>query len=218
MATLASASESAKGGRQGLDDFFGNIEPRADPYDVLHDQIVLFRLGKLLDRLIGLLDDRGVFLVLAQVEIFTEFALFPLEFARQLVEFLFLGTPIRLGHGKGVLLQSLLHSLQLLRHALKILIAFREFGFDLLGCFDGSRCVAEDPMGVDVTDLERIRCGGIGYGKHGHQRDQQGGNFLVQADFSCLKSLSHLELEFLKFITILLVERLGNTEFKRAER
>ena len=60
---------------QRLDDLIGDVEFRADPDDVLQDQIVLFGFGDLLDRLVGLFDDRSVLFVLAQIQIFAEFAL-----------------------------------------------------------------------------------------------------------------------------------------------
>ena len=81
---------------QGLDDLVRDVETRADPNHILNDQVEFFVFRQLLDCFICFLNDRGVFLVLAQIQILSEFALTTLEFTRQVVELLFLTAPLRL--------------------------------------------------------------------------------------------------------------------------
>ena len=59
-------------GRQRLENFFGDIDPRAAIHRFLHDQIVFFTLGNLLDDAVRALEQGGQFLVAAQIEVFAE--------------------------------------------------------------------------------------------------------------------------------------------------
>ena len=80
-----------------------------------------------------------------------------------------------------------------------------------------SRGIAENALGIYVADLHLCRHS-LSDGQRSHEGDEQSGNLLVQSNISWLESLSHLELERLQFITVLLVERCTNTEFERPHR
>ena len=66
-------------GGQRPQNFFGDVDARAPEHRVLHDQVVLFGLGDLLDDAVGPIDQLLDFLVLALVEVFAEFTLLFLE-------------------------------------------------------------------------------------------------------------------------------------------
>src|ERR671937_99140 len=96
-----------------LDHLVGDVDARAREDGVLEDDVELFLLGDLPDDAVRLLDDLGEFLIAALVQILAKLALLPLEVAVQLAELALPGAPLRLGHGDAVLLEIVLHALQL---------------------------------------------------------------------------------------------------------
>src|ERR671937_2736118 len=96
-----------------LDHPVGDVDARAREDGVLEDDVELFLLGDLADDAVRLLDDLGEFLIAALVQILAKLALLPLEVAVQLAELALPGAPLRLGHGDAVLLEIVLHALQL---------------------------------------------------------------------------------------------------------
>ncbi len=174
------------------------------------------RFGNLLDGLVGLLDYSRVFFILTQIEILAELALATLEFTRQLTKFLFFGTPLAFRHGHGVLFQIFLQTLQLLGHALELLVALGKLAFQLLGSLLCRRRVAENTLGVFIANLQ---FGGIStrHEQCGHQGCQDNG-FNFQLDTPELKRSAHLELEDFSLVAVFLIQRLADTEFERANR
>src|SRR3954468_21724945 len=110
-------ADSLRGGRlacvEGLDHLVGDVDARAREDGVLEDDVVLLLLGNLADDPVSLLDHLSQLLVATLVQVFAEFALLPLKVAVQLVELALLGAALVLGHGDAVLLQVVLHALEL---------------------------------------------------------------------------------------------------------
>src|SRR5437868_9435984 len=73
-------------GLERLDHPVGDVDPRAEVDDVLHDQVELLLLGDLADDAVCLLDHLRQLLVAALVEVLAELALLALEVAVQLAE------------------------------------------------------------------------------------------------------------------------------------
>src|SRR4051812_13895639 len=113
MAPSARSLGRRLAGVQRLDHLVGEVDARAGVDGVLEDDVVLLLLGDLADDAVRLLHHLGELLVPAGVEILAELALLPLEFAVELAEFALLRAALRLPHGDAVLLEVVLHALQL---------------------------------------------------------------------------------------------------------
>src|SRR3954463_13129471 len=149
---------------EGLDHLVGDVDARAREHGVLEDDVVLFLLGDLADDTVRLLYDLGQLLVATLVQVLAEFALLPLEVAVQLVELALLGAPLVLGHGDAVLLQVVLHALELVGEPRELLVAFLELRFDLLLRALRRYGIAQDALGIDKAELARKRRRGRGRG------------------------------------------------------
>src|SRR5580765_3298551 len=142
---------------QRLDHLVGKVDARTGVDGVLEDDVVLLLLRDLADDAVRLLHHLGEFLVPARVQVLAELALLPLEFAVQLAEFALFRAPLRLAHGDAVLLQVVLHALQLVGETRQLLVALLELGLDFLLRFLCQRRVAQDALGVDEAELARQR-------------------------------------------------------------
>src|SRR5947208_2648571 len=136
-----------------LDHLVGDVDARAREDGVLEDDVVLLLLGDLADDAVCLLHHLRELLVAPLVEVLAEFALLSLEVAVQLAELALLGAPLRLAHRHAVLLQLLLHALELVGEARELLVAFLELGLDLLLRALRRHRVAQDALGVDEAEL-----------------------------------------------------------------
>src|SRR5580765_6749697 len=106
-----------------LDHLVGDVDPRAAVDGVLQDQVELLLLGDLVDHAIRLLHHLGQLLVAALVEVLAELALLALEIAVQLAELALAVTALAFAHGHRVLLDLVLHLLQLGGDARQLLVA-----------------------------------------------------------------------------------------------
>src|SRR3954447_21592465 len=161
-------ADSLRGGRlapvEGLYHPVGDVDARAREDGVLEDDVVLLLLGDLTDDPVRLLYDLGQLLVATLVQVLAEFALLPLEVAVQLVELALLGAPLVLGHGDAVLLQVVLHALELVGEPRELLVAFLELRFDLLLRALRRYGIAQDALGIDKAELASKRRRGRGRG------------------------------------------------------
>src|SRR4029077_16577026 len=123
------------------------------PDRFLKDDVVFLRLGDLPDGAVGALDHARQLVVAARVEVLPEFALLALEFAIEIVELALALLPVGLRHGHRVLLEVLLHFLELLGRLGELLVAPRELLLYLLLRALRDRRVAQDPVETDETDL-----------------------------------------------------------------
>src|SRR5437764_6122945 len=140
---------------QRLDHLVGEVDARAGVDGVLEDDVVLLLLRDLADDAVRLLHDLGELLVAARVQVLAEFALLALEIAVQLAEFALLRAPLRFAHRDAVLLEVVLHALQLVGEACQLLVALLELGLDLLLRALREHRVAQDALGVDEAELAR---------------------------------------------------------------
>src|SRR4051812_41467847 len=147
---------------QRLDHLVGEVDARAGVDGVLEDDVVLLLLRDLADDAVRLLHDLGELLVAARVQVLAELALLPLEVAVQLPEFALLRSPLRFAHRDAVLLEVVLHALELVGEACHLLVALLELSFDFLLRALGERGVAQDALGVDETELARESGPGAG--------------------------------------------------------
>src|SRR5258708_8168403 len=115
-----------------LDHLVGDVDARARVDGVLEDDVVLLLLGDLADHAVGLLDHLRQLLVASLVQVLAELALLALEVAILLAEFPFLVTPLVLAHRHGILVEVVLHALELLGKLGELLVALLELGLDLL--------------------------------------------------------------------------------------
>src|SRR5919201_3385769 len=145
-----------------LDHLVGDVDARAREDGVLEGDVELFLLGDLPDDAVRLLDHLRQLLVAALVEILAELALLSLEVAVQVAEIALFRPALRLAHGDGVLLQVLLHALELIGDARELLVALLEFRFDLFLRALRGRGVTQDALGVDEAELGRSCRGGHG--------------------------------------------------------
>src|SRR5918911_1600020 len=104
-------------GLEGLDHLVGDIDARAREDGVLEDDVELLLLGDLPDDAVRLLDHLRELLVAALVQVLAKLALLPLEVAVQLAELALLRAPLRFAHRHRVLLEVVLHALQLIGEA-----------------------------------------------------------------------------------------------------
>src|SRR5687768_2036488 len=158
------------GGRltfQRLDHLFGDIDARADiGRHLLEDDVELFLLGDLADHAVRRLHHLGQLLVAALVQVFAELALLALELPVHLAELALLVAALGLGHGHGVLVEVLLHALELRGDAGQLAIALLEFRLDLLLRRHRRGGVAQDALGVHEAELAH------GYRLRGRGRGQ----------------------------------------------
>src|SRR5258706_1270213 len=140
-----------------LDHPFGDVDARAAVDGVLEDEVELLLLGDLVDHAVRLLDHLRQLLVAALVEVLAELALLALELAVQLAELALAVAPLALAHGHRVLLDVVLHFLQLVGDLGQLLVALLELGLDLALRPHRRRGIAQDAFGVDVADLHRLR-------------------------------------------------------------
>src|SRR3990172_6366416 len=140
---------------QRLDHLVGDVDAGVRPHGILQDDVVLLLLGNLADHPVGLLDHLGKLLVAPLVQILADFALPALEIAVQIAEFALLVAALGLAHGHRVLLQLVLHALELIGDLGELLVALLELGLDLLLRPHGGRGVAQDALGVDEADPAR---------------------------------------------------------------
>src|SRR5579859_160907 len=158
-----------------LDHTVRYVDARADVHRFLQDEVEFLAFRDLLDDLVCPFEYRGQFLVLAQVEILAQFPLHALQVAVHAREVLLLVAAFRFAHGHAVLFQAALELPGLLGEFLQVLIAGREFLFDLLLRLYGRRRFLEQPFELDeayfqfrsATDIRarHQRCGGQ------HKRD-----------------------------------------------
>src|SRR3954469_18036781 len=142
---------------EGLDHLVGDVDARAREHGVLEDDVVLFLLGDLPDHAVGLLHHLRQLFVAALVEVLAELALLALELALQVAELALLVAALRLGHGHRVLVQVLLHALELVGEPRQLLVALLELGLDLLLRALRRDGVAQDALRVDEGELARER-------------------------------------------------------------
>src|SRR5207247_9521359 len=96
---------------------------------------------------------RAAVLVAAAAQLLAVFSLPARESAVRVAEFALLGAPLGLAHGHRVLLQRVLHLLQLLRRVRQLLVALLDLGLDFLLRLDRRRGVAQDALGVDEAEF-----------------------------------------------------------------
>src|SRR5688572_16162231 len=148
---------------QRPDHLVGDVDARAREDGVLEDDVELLLLGDLADHAVGLLHHLRQLLVAALVEVLAELALLALELAVQVAELALPAAPLRVAHGHGVLVQVVLHALELAGDLRQLLVALLELGLDLLLRALRRNGVAQDALGVDEAELARLPPGG----KHG---------------------------------------------------
>src|SRR5712692_6684735 len=136
-----------------LDHLVGDVDARAREHGVLEDDVELLLLRDLPDDAVRLLDHLRQLLVAALVQVLAELALPALEIAVLLGEFALLAAALRLAHGHRVLLDVVLHALELLGHLGELLVALLELGLDLLLRAHRRDRVAQDALGVDEAEL-----------------------------------------------------------------
>ena len=106
-------------------------------HDLLH-KATSFLLGDVLDRCVGLLDNRRELFVAAAIEVFLELAALALEIGIHVCQFALTLVSIRFGQHGCILLELLGSVAQIRTQALQLVIALLEFGLDLrLGGFCG---------------------------------------------------------------------------------
>src|SRR5688500_4817299 len=176
---------------QRLDHPVGDVDARADVgRHLLEDDVELLLLGDLADDAVRLLHDLRELLVAALVQILAELALLALELAVQVAELPLLGAPLRLAQRHGVLLEVLLHALELLGDAGQLAVALLELALDLLLRPYRGRRVAQDALGMHEAELaDRLLRGG-GAGDEGQRHGENG----KEGDFHVLEAGSEREL------------------------
>src|SRR6266540_2962888 len=105
-----------------LDHLVGDVDARAREHGVLEDDVELLLLRDLPDDAVRLLDHLRQLLVAALVQVLAELALPALEIAVQLAQFALLAAALRLAHGHRVLLDVVLHALELLGQLGELLV------------------------------------------------------------------------------------------------
>src|SRR6266850_2209452 len=136
------------------DDLVGDVDARARPHDLLvlkHD-VDFFGLGDLPHGPVGTFEDSFEFLLAPLAEILVEFPLSALKVPVHITEFAFALLPLRVRHRQGVLLQVLLHLLQLLRHPREVLPALGEFLLQFLLGPLRCRRFLQNPLQADKPD------------------------------------------------------------------
>src|SRR5687767_4769941 len=98
-----------------LDHLVGGVDARASEHGILEDDVELLLLRELPDHAVRELHHLRELLVAALVEVLAELALLSLEFAVHVGELALAVAPLRLAHGHPVLVQIVLHALQLPR-------------------------------------------------------------------------------------------------------
>src|SRR5688572_16808320 len=142
---------------EGLDHLVGDVDARAREHGVLEDDVVLLLLGDLADHAVRLLHHLRQLLVAPLVQVLAKLALLPLELALQVAELALLAAALCLAHGDGVLVQVLLHALELVGEPRQFLVALLELGLDLLLRALRRHGVAQDALGVDESELAHRR-------------------------------------------------------------
>src|SRR5262249_4258247 len=98
-----------------LDHLVGDVDARIGVGGFLKDYVVLLLPRDLADHAVGVIDDLGELLVAPLVHVLAVLALLALELAALVVEFALLVAPHVLRHGDAVLLELVLHALELVR-------------------------------------------------------------------------------------------------------
>src|SRR5688572_11014187 len=157
-----------------LDHLVGDVDARAREYGVLEDDVELLLLGDLADHAVRLLHHLRQLLVAALVEVLAELALLALEVAVELAEVALAVAPLGLAHGDRVLLQVLLHLLQVAGDLRQLFVALLELGLDLLLRALRRNRLAQDALGVDEAELARLgRLRRDGQRRAAERRDEQ---------------------------------------------
>src|SRR3954470_4885326 len=134
---------------QRLDHLVGDVDARAHVgRHLLEDDVELLLLGDLADHAVRLLHHLRELLVAPLVDVLAEFPLFSLELAIQIAELALLRPPLALAHGHRVLVQVLLHALQLLGGARQLVVALLEFGLELALRAHRRHRVSQDALGA----------------------------------------------------------------------
>src|SRR5687768_10227684 len=133
---------------QRLDHLVGDVDARAREHGILEDDVELLLLGNLADDAVGELHHLRKLLVPALVEVLAEFALLPLELAVRVGELALAVAPLRFAHGHRVLVEVVLHALEIRRQLGELLVALLELGLDLLLRPLRRRRVAQDALGI----------------------------------------------------------------------
>src|SRR5690349_10503830 len=123
-----------RGGRlvfHRLDHLVGDVDTRVRVGGFLEDDVVLLGFGDLPDHAVGLVDDLGELLVAALVDVLAVLALLALELAALVVEIALLVPAHRLGHRDAILLQLVLHALELVGHLGELGFALGELRLEL---------------------------------------------------------------------------------------
>src|SRR5471032_977475 len=109
---------------QRLQHLIGDIDARTHVHRLLHDQVVMLRLGNLLDHLVCLIQHGSKFFIATLVQVFAKFALFALEVLVELRQIALLGGAVGRRHGGAVLVHCVRHGLQARCHVLQRLSRF----------------------------------------------------------------------------------------------
>src|SRR5688572_30253513 len=106
-----------------LDHLVGDVDTRAGEHGVLEDDVELLLLRDLADHAVRELDHLRELLVAALVQVLAKLALLSLELAVHVGELALAVAPLRLAHGHGVLVEVVLHALQLRGDLRELLVA-----------------------------------------------------------------------------------------------
>src|SRR6185503_9405883 len=106
-----------------LDHPVGDVDARAPEDGILDDEVELLLLGDLGDDLVRLRHDARQLFVAALVEVLAELALLALEIAVQVAPLALAVAALALAHRHRVLLDVVLHLLQLIGEARQVLVA-----------------------------------------------------------------------------------------------
>src|SRR6267378_5647737 len=214
-----------------LDDPVGNVDAGVRPHDlfVLKHDVQLFGLGDLLHRPVGAFDHAFELLLAPVTQILVEFPLSSLKVPVEVAELALSLLALRLRHRHGVLLQALLHLLQLLRQPRELLTARGELLFQfLLGALRGRRFL-QDPLQTDEADarLGERRTGGPEQRRQGPTTEGVSRQTALLPRKNCLRKNNYTgpsecvakrELDALDIVPGLVVQRPCETDLHRPHR
>src|SRR5881394_2597775 len=144
-------------GVERLDHLVGDVDLGTPEHGLLEDQVVLLGLEDLLDDAIAALDAGGELLVLALAQVFLELPAPPLQLAVLVDQLALAPRALGLAQRRRVLVELVAGSLEPVGKVVEVLLALGELRFELgLGGLGGDG-LAQDPVAVDVADLELLR-------------------------------------------------------------
>src|SRR5258706_4507638 len=216
---------------QRLDDLVGNVDAGVRPHDlfVLKHDIELFGLGDLLHRPMGALDQTFELSLAPVPQILVEFPVSSLKVRVEVAELALPLLALRLRHGHGVLLQALLHLLQLLRQPRELLTARGELLFQLLLGALRSRRFLQDPLQADEADarLGKRRTCGREQRRQGPTNEGFSRQTILLPTDTCFRKnnytgpsecVAECELDALDIVPGLVVQRPCETDLHRPDR